>query len=62
MRFKKFYTYNDINLDNINKAFFESARDHFQSIPKRKNIDKIFLMTDEELEKDGFYIKFPHLK
>lgn len=62
MKFKNFYRYNDLDLDKINKALFEEARDYFSCKTSKKGIKKVYLMTDDELDKDGFFRKYPHLK
>jgi beta-N-acetylglucosaminidase len=62
VNFKKFYRYNSVNLDLINKAFFEECRDYFSTKKNKKSINEIFLLTDEQLEENGFFKKFPHLK
>ena len=62
MKFGKFYKYNNLNLENINKSLFEECRDYFQSKENKKGVNKIFIMTDLQLEEEGFFIKYPHLK
>lgn len=62
LKFKKFYQTKSPNFDTINRALFEELRDHAISSVNKKGINKILLMTDEELEMNKFYERYQHLK
>lgn len=62
MRFKNYYSSNNIDFDKMNKAMFESLRDYSCCKENKKGVDKTLLKTDEQLDAEGFFKKYPHLK
>jgi hypothetical protein len=61
VRFKKFLEAGKVDFDKINRALMESLRDEAFHKSNKKGINKNLLKTDEQLEKEGFFKKYPHL-
>lgn len=54
--------YNNIDFNLINKSFFESARDYAVHSKNKKSLNEDLFKTDEELQKEGFFQLYPHLR
>lgn len=62
MRFKKFIELRNPNFDLMNKSLFETLRDEAIHSKSKSGINKILLMSEEELEVNKFYERYQHLK
>lgn len=60
VRFKETYVYKNYDFDRMNKALFEDMR--LRNAEKGYKNDKYLSMSNDELEKSGFYKKYPHLR
>lgn len=62
MKFKNYLKYKNLDFDNMNKAMFQDARDHFFHLKNKTGINEAFLLSEEELESKGFFQKYNHLR